>query len=255
MKALLFIAALLLALYVLAAIALYTLQRKFIFHPTPLFDHPHLEQTLELPDAPGQNLRLIVLNPGHERALIYFGGNAESVAGSAAELAQQFNEHTVYLVNYRGYGGSDGSPSEAALFADATAVFDHVAGTHQRVSAMGRSLGSGVVCWLATQRELAAVVLVTPFDSIVRIAQNLYPIFPVRWLLKDHFPSADFAPDIKMPVLVMIAADDRVIPLQSTQRLIDAFNQPVKQVMLEATGHNDIQQHEKYYAAIQEFLQ
>jgi pimeloyl-ACP methyl ester carboxylesterase len=255
MKAILSLLSLALGLYVLVALALYTLQRKFVFHPTPRIEHSWPEVSLARPDTPGQSINLIVLNPDMANALIYFGGNAESVAGSAAELSQQFAQHTVYLVNYPGYGGSDGSPGEQALFTDATLVFDHVASKHASVSALGRSLGSGVVCWLATQRKLARVVLVTPFDSILQIAKNRYPIFPVKWLLKDHFASVRYAPDINVPVLVVSASDDRVIPAASTERLIDAFVQPVESVVIKGAGHNDVHVYGDYYASIKNFIQ
>ena len=97
------------------------------------------------------------------------------------------------LMNYRGYGHSEGRPSEARLFGDAVRLYDWAASRAgvdaRRIVGMGRSLGSGVAIYLATQRTLAGLVLATPFDSITAVAQRHYPFLPVRWLLRHPFDS------------------------------------------------------------------
>lgn len=255
MKGLLIVVLLALLLYVAAAVLLYSLQRKFIFHPTPVVSHPFDERELIVSAGSDRlTLKLIVLNPGMPEALLYFGGNAESLAASAEPLAQQISGRTVYLAQYRGYAGSGGEPTQSALFADAVALYDEIAGQHTAVAALGRSLGSGVVCWLATQRPLASLVLVTPYDSILQLARDQYPLFPIAWMLKDPFESSRYAAQIEAPVLVMTAADDTVIPAQSTVRLIDAFGRPVSSREFTGSTHNDIQLQPGYYEMINEFL-
>ena len=239
-------------LYFTAALSLYLMQRKFIYYPTPVAAHPLSEIVIEAID--GTRLNVVVGNAGKNEAVIYFGGNAESNAHSAPDLVAQLSDKTIYSVNYRGYGGSDGTPTESNLFKDAEVIFDTIAATHSNVSVIGRSLGSGVASWLTSQRPVKQMVLITPFDSILNIAKKSYPVFPVGWLLKDKYQSIEYAPDIKIPVLVILAGRDRVIPSESSHRLIEAFSHPVKVSVLENSGHNDLQMDDRFYSLIKHFL-
>jgi pimeloyl-ACP methyl ester carboxylesterase len=176
-------------------------------------------------------------------ALIYFGGNAEDVGGNFAAFAAALPRHALYLVNYRGYGGSTGSPTEAALFADALAVHDYVAARHaRRVAVAGRSLGSGVAVYLARERPVSHLVLVTPFDSIENVARGHYPFLPVGLLLKDKFDSASRIAGVHAPALVVVAERDEVIPRARTDALVAKF--PAAQVRVEVVRgatHNDLE--------------
>ena len=239
-------------LYITAALSLYLMQRKFIYYPTPVVKHQLPEIVIEAMD--GARLNIVVGNAGKNEAVIYFGGNAESIANSAPDLAAHLSDKTIYLVNYRGYGGSDGTPTESNLFKDAEVIFDTIAATHSEVSVIGRSLGTGVACWLAAERPVKQMVLITPFDSMLNIAKKAYTVFPVSWLLKDKYRSIEYAPDIKIPVLVILAGRDRVIPADSSHRLIQAFSQAVEVSVLEYSDHNDIQMHNTFYSLIKHFL-
>jgi len=243
-------------LYLFAALAMYLLQRKLIYHPTPAIAHPYKERQVVVDT--NITLRVIEVNPGNSEAVIYFGGNAELVVGSASDLATALPDKTLYLVNYRGYGGSDGSPTETHLFDDAEKIFDAVAVMNhaqlQHISIIGRSLGSGVASYLASRKPVARLILITPFDSILRVAQSAYPVFPVRWLLKDRFESDNYAPLIKAPVLVLLAEHDAVIPSNSSQRLLQKLPDSTKSYTFNSTGHNDLQTHKGFYPAIYEFL-
>ena len=130
-------------------------------------------------------------------------------------------------VNYRGYGLSEGRPGEAALAADALAVYDLLAarwgrrpGAHRR---LWRSLGSGVAVQLAAKRPVRAVMLVSPFDSLRSIARKQYPIIPVSLLLKHPFDSLARAPGIEAPLLVLAGERDTLIPPALSRRLHDAW--------------------------------
>ncbi|MFC3194822.1 alpha/beta fold hydrolase [Marinicella sediminis] len=170
----------LLSAYLLLMLAVYLLQNRLIYHPPPTIEHPH--QTLQLTTAEA-TINAVQLNPQGERVLLYLGGNAEQVAYSASDFLHHLPNTRVLLMQYRGYGGSGGSPSEAALFADALALFDHLQGqTNHPVTVMGRSLGSGIATYVASQREVAQLILVTPFDSLRAVAAKLMPILPVNWM-------------------------------------------------------------------------
>jgi fermentation-respiration switch protein FrsA (DUF1100 family) len=190
-------------------------------------------------------------------ALIYFGGNAEEVSGLALE-AGELRGITFVLFNYRGYGRSEGDPSESALFSDAVAIYDLVASRPdvdpKRIVAMGRSLGSGVATYLATQRPLAAVVLVTPYDSMTAVARAKYPYVLVDLLLIHPFDSASRARTIDTPLLALVAGADTVIPPYHAQQLVKAWRGPVTAVVLEGSDHNDIELHARYWSTVRNFL-
>jgi len=188
-------------------------------------------------------------------ALLYFGGNAEDVAWNVPAFAAAFPARAVYLPNYRGYGGSAGAPSEAALFADALAVYDLAAARHAEVAVIGRSLGSAVAAHVAAARAVTGAALVTPFDSALNVARGMFPLFPVALLLKDHYDSAARAGDIAAPVLILIAGQDRVIPRRRTAALARAF--PAAQVTVRAfadANHHNIGEAAGYASALAEFF-
>ena len=163
------------------------------------------------------------------------------------------------LVNYRGYGLSGGHPTERALLADAVAIYDHFIGQPNvdpaRVVIIGRSLGSGVASYLASQRPASGVLLITPFDSITEVAQDFYPFLPVRLILGNLYDSAALAPKLTMPLRMIVAGRDEVIAARHSERLFTLWAGPKEQVTIASAGHNDLQGHREYWQAIQEFLQ
>lgn len=180
------------------------------------------------------------VNPGRRHALIYFGGNAESIQHMRGHLAEWVPGHSQYLLAYRGYGASEGRPEEALLFADALALYDHVAsepGT-ETISVIGRSLGSGVASYLASQRPVHRLVLITPFDSLAGVASHHYPWLPVNRLIKDRYDSDRHMADYRGPVLIVRAGRDRVIPEDSTARLAVALPVPPTLLVLPAADHD-----------------
>ena len=227
-------------------------QRQQIYHP---------EATWRVQQAPdfelvndGVRLRGWVVNPGREKALLYFGGNGERVEDSRETLAQWFPDRTIYLLPYRGYAASEGKPSEAALISDAQALFDQVARTQTHIAIVGRSLGSGVATQLAASRPAERLVLVTPFDSMVRVAAGYFPWLPVSALMRDRYESWRYVNDIHCPVLVIQAENDEVIPAARTRALVQAFKRPPLLQVVADAGHNDIQEHADYRVSMERFL-
>jgi pimeloyl-ACP methyl ester carboxylesterase len=203
----------------------------------------------------GADLKIWVVPRAGRRALVYFGGNAEDVAGSISALASALPSHSLYLVNYRGYGGSTGTPSEAALQVDAAAIFDHLHPRHPEISVMGRSLGSGVAVYLASIRDVRRLVLVTPFDSLVNVAREHFRYLPVKWLMRDRYESAGRASKVRARTLVLIAGADEVIPRARSEALVAAFpDSQVRSAVLARATHNSLDQMPQYLERIGEFL-
>jgi pimeloyl-ACP methyl ester carboxylesterase len=239
--------------YACVSLLLYLRQRSMIYYP-----HPEVSSTAAEPlwlENAGHRLKIWQTAPGRASGVLYFGGNAENVLHSLAELERLYPDSSLYLMNYRGYGGSSGSPSEEALLADAVALYDKVAFTHEDMVVMGRSLGTGVAVYLASQRRIRAMVLVSPYASMVALARHYYPLLPVTPLLKDRFESQLRAPQISVPVLALIAGRDEVIPAKISTGLVDSFIQGnLEKVVIEGAGHNTIQEYVEYHQAIQRFM-
>lgn len=238
-RTLMSLVALIVAVYLVLCAALFFFQRSLIYFPQPnAVNTADSRITLSMPDA---QVSVVTRERVGPRALIYFGGNAEDVSHNLPEFAEAFPKYAVYLLNYRGFGGSSGSPSEAAIAEDALALFDQVYASHPQISLIGRSLGSGVAVRLASQRPVQQLILVTPYNSLEEIAAQQYPWVPVKWLLKDRFESGKYAAHIRVPTLLLAASDDEVIPRASTQRLLENFPQGVAVLrVVPDSGHNSI---------------
>lgn len=196
------------------------------------------------------------IGPGRP-LIVYYGGNAEDVSLNFGDLGR-FNTRSFLFMNYRGYGRSDGRPSESALVDDALFILDHVLETEgidpAHVVLMGRSLGAGVAVQVAAKRKVGGVILVTPFDSLVNVARVHYPIFPVRFLLRHRFDSAALAPGITIPALFLTASNDRVVPVRLARKLEAVWAGPVTAVTVEGTDHNTIETSPVYWAAVNDYL-
>jgi hypothetical protein len=188
--------------------------------------------------------------------VIYFGGNAEEVSWLLDRI-DAFAGWTVALINYRGYGRSEGRPSQRALFADALAVYDRLVQRpdvdQRRIVAMGRSLGSGIAVHLASQRPLAGVILVSPFDSATAVARSHYPLLP-DWVLGSLYNSAAVAARIVVPLQMIVAEDDDVIPPVHSRRLYEVWGGTKQSVSIAGAGHNDLHLQAVYWRTILEFL-
>lgn len=242
----------LLMVYMGMGLFLYINQRDFLYFPTPELPTPYKQMTLQ---NDGESIKVIVLNQGHKNAILYFGGNAESMAQSSDNIAKQFPEFTVYLMDYRGFGGSTGEATEEGLYSDALKLYDTIKLKHKYISIGGRSLGSGIAIYVAAHREVSKLALITPYDSIINVAQGMYPIFPMSFLLHDKYDSVSRVKDIKAKTLIVIAQNDNVITREHTQNLIDAFKTAQLQVMtIKNRGHIDISSDAKYYKIMQKFI-
>jgi pimeloyl-ACP methyl ester carboxylesterase len=231
--------------YLLLCAVLFVFQRALIYYPQPrAIDTPESLLTLSVADA-----QVLVTVRPHDgsKALIYFGGNAEDVSRSLPGFSQAFADHAIYLLHYRGYGGSTGSPSEEAIQRDAMTLFDYVYNSHPDIAVIGRSLGSGVAVRLASQRPASRLILITPYNSLEDLAARQFPWFPVTWLLQDKFESWKYAAHITVPTLLVAAEHDEVIPRASTDQLYTHFAKGVASLqVIPDTGHNSISESPNY---------
>ncbi len=227
-------------------------QRNMMYFPTAE-NRAELTEVLWLQSG-GERLKIWKLNGG-DPAIIYFGGNAEAVEYNIDDFQHLMSDYTVYLVNYRGYGGSSGKPTEQGLFEDALNLYDLIAAQHSAISVIGRSLGSGVAVHLAAQRDIDRLVLITPYDSMVNLAQSIYPIFPVRWLLHDRYDSLAHAQSITSRTQMLIAESDRIVPRKHSINLATALQHTQPEIsVITGTDHNSISVSIDYRRRLAAFL-
>ena len=239
--------------YLLGMSLLYFLQRSLLYQPVS--GVADIQREAISFDNDGLKLHGWRLNKGQSRAFIYFGGNSETISDNILQFEALFKDYTIYLINYRGYGKSEGKPTEAGLFSDALAIYDQIKASHPSISLFGRSLGSGVAVYLATKRQIDQLFLLTPYDSIAAVAQAHYRFFPVKYLIKDRFDSIQYAPKVTAPVLIITAEFDRVVPIKHSEILRDRLtNTKVIYRMIPGAAHNTVTDFPGYSKEIKRFI-
>ena len=245
-------------------VLMYLMQDQLVFFPQRLPEAHRESIARRLPDTEsvfidgGEGVRLHAWHrkaPAGAPLVIYFGGNAEEVSWMLEEVSRRAPGTEWLLVDYRGYGASGGAPTEAALVADALRWHDRFAKERKTIYAFGRSLGSGVAVQLAAERELAGVILVAPFDSLVEVGKRHYWYLPVGLLLRHRFDSVGRAPRVKAPLLCLVAPRDEIIPVAHSKRLFDAWAGPKRWVDLDGAAHNNTDDAPAFWQSIRAFLE
>jgi dipeptidyl aminopeptidase/acylaminoacyl peptidase len=208
-------------------------QRRLLFNPKVKREvarprsSGHRTRPIVLHTADGTKLSGWLMTPavvGPHPAVLYFGGRSEEVSWIARDAGKMFPGMAVLAVNYRGYGDSLGDPAEQHLIDDGRMLYDWLAQrSHvdpKRIAVVGRSLGSGVAVQIAMARTAQSVVLITPYDSIVAIAKRRFRAVPVEYVLRHRFESVKYASALKVPIFVLRAASDDVVPHSHTDLLV-----------------------------------
>ncbi len=209
-------------IYLLFGLLIYSMQDLLIF-PTVKYNITTAEKTITIKNK-GVELKGWVINKEKENAIIYFGGNHEGVGRNIELFKKLFPNYAVYLIDYRGYGNSTGRPSEQNLYDDALHIYDLISKNHKTISLIGRSLGSAVAIYLASQRYILNIALITPFDSVENLVKNTYFMYPTSLMLKHKFESLKNIKKIKAKTLVIIATNDKIVPIERTNKLIANFD-------------------------------
>ena len=239
--------------YVICCIWIYFGQRSLLYFPQP--SDMFVDATKVSFTNNGIELRGWIVNPKQDKALIYYGGNAEGIEQNISFFQNILPNYSVYLIPYRGYGESMGKPTESGLYSDALHIYDQLVTQHTKISLLGRSLGSGIATYVAARRNIENLILVTPYDSIENVAKGVYWMFPIPLLLKDKYNSLGQVAQIKILPLILMAEYDQVIPRKHSENLISAFGKQQQSVIIKEAGHNDISDHPEYANAIYQYLQ
>ena len=235
------------AIYLLALAALAFGQRKLLYFPyarevAPASIGLPKAETLYLQTDDGERLLAWFIAPSPGRPLIlYFHGNANGLADRGERFqALTASGNGLLAVEYRGYPGSTGSPSERGLLSDGEAGYLKALALGvppARIVAMGESLGSGVAVDLAARHRVGALVLDSPYSSIVDVAAARYWMFPVRLLMRDPFHSDEKIGGVAAPALIVHGTADATIPIRFAEKLFALAKEPKEFVRVEGAAH------------------
>lgn len=221
---------------------------------------PRRAERLSVATADGNTLHGIYM-PADEQdptrtVILGFGGNGWNGQDVAEYLHDLYPAADVVAFHYRGYPPSTGSPSGAALVADAPLIYDAaVARTKpKRVIAVGFSIGTGVAAQLSASRKLDGVILVTPFDSLKAVAQAMFPWIPIGPFFEHEIDAASPLRQSSTPVAIIAAEHDNVVPRARTDALRGAAPNLVFDLTIPGAGHNDIYARSDFQAAMHEAL-
>lgn len=192
--------------------------------------------------------------------LLFFHGNAGNISHRLHSL-EHFHRLglSVLIIDYRGYGNSEGSPSEEGTALDARAAWNWLVEDKtiapDDIVVFGRSLGSAVAAELAREVSPGAIILESSFRSVPDMAQRLYPFLPARWLARFNYATEDYVRDIRAPVLVIHSREDEIIPFEEGQAVYAAANDPKKMLEI-GGGHNTgfVEYEHSYLEGIRSFL-
>lgn len=182
--------------------------------------------------------------PGEStRTLLYFHGNAGNISHRLHSI-RQFHDLglSVFIVDYRGYGQSEGSPGEDGLYRDAAAAWQYLTEVRgiprANIVVFGRSLGGSVASWLAAEQSPGALILDSSFTSVPDVGQEAYPWLPVKLLSRFRHATVEHVTKANCPVLIVHSQDDEIIPFHHGEAIFSAANEPKVFLALRG-GHND----------------
>lgn len=231
------------------SVILYIFQERLIYFPSPGLS--------VIPDTVGLNYESIELTtsdglkisgwyvPAEEAqgVVLFLHGNAGNISHRLVTL-EMLNRLglSALIIDYRGYGNSEGSPTEQGTYIDAETAWNYltVKRGHKpdKIIIFGRSLGGAIAAWLAGRVSPAGVILESSFTSIENLAKKYYPLIPVSLLTRIHYPTIDFMPAIKSPVLIIHSREDEMVPFSHAKELYEAAGEQ-REIQEISGGHNE----------------
>jgi uncharacterized protein len=238
------------AIYLVGVAVLYFKQREMLFPIPPVgrtapaaAGLPEAEEHI-LTSADGEKVIVWHVPPKPGRPVVlFFPGNGDFLAGRVSRFRAVTSDGTgLIALSYRGYAGSTGSPSEAGLLQDAAAAYAFTAERYSadRIVVWGFSLGTGVAVAIASEHALAKLILEAPYTSTVEVAASLFPIVPVRLLMRDPFHSDRRIARVDVPLLIMHGDADPAIDIRFGMRLFALAHEPKQFVRFAGGGHENL---------------
>jgi len=238
-----------LCLYAALATMVYFAQRSLMYFPDKAHVTPAeagLPEAAEMPLTASDGVQVVawhVAPRDNKPVIVYFHGNGGSLRFRAPRFRKLIDAGIGLVgLEYRGYGGSAGSPSEQGLIDDGQAAYRFAAAHYpaQQLVLWGESLGAGVAVAVAAEQPVGRVILEAPFTSAVALGAQHYWYLPVRLLMKDQFHSDSRIGKITAPLMIMHGVHDRTVPYTMSEQLFDLANKPKHLVRFLDGGHDDL---------------
>ncbi|NLH42165.1 MAG: alpha/beta hydrolase [Planctomycetes bacterium] len=235
--------------YAAMGLVLFVMQPRLVYRPTRDVAFTPAQRDLPYEDAVFRSCDGVKLAgwyvpaEGARFTVLFCHGNAGNVMHTM-DAASQFHEMGLncLVFDYRGYGDSEGTPTEVGTYLDARAAFDWLTQTKgvpaERIIVCGRSLGGAIAARVAAEVQPAALALEGAFTSYADIGAHFYPYMPVRLFARYRYNTREFVRQVRCPVLVVHSRDDQVVPAVFGDRLFQAAAEP-KQFAEIAGGHTD----------------
>lgn len=266
MSGLLWTVLLLLAIYLGLVGLVYLVQDRLVYFPQSTLSATPADYGLQYEDVNFEAGDDVTLHgwyvPADESrfTLLFFHGNGGNLSGRLETIALFHSMGLdIFIIDYRGYGRSEGAPSEEGTYRDAEAAWDYLVSERDlspdSIVVMGRSLGGAIAAWLAGRKRPRALILESTFSSGVELARAAYPFFPVEMMLKHRYPTTEHIRDLDIPKLFAHSPEDDVVPYELGRKLYHEASGP--KTFLEMRGrHNNAFQvtGKRYRQAIEEFL-
>lgn len=234
--------------YILIALSLYFFQTQYIYHPTSEFYATPEQRGMPFegvlfPTEDGLNLHgWFIPAPQAQATLLFFHGNAGNISHRLESLAI-FHELglNIFIFDYRGYGYSEGKPSEEGTYQDALAAWRYLTESRhlspEQIIMFGRSLGGAIAAWLAARRQPRGIILESAFTSVPDLAGEIFPFLPTRLLSRFQYNTRAEIARLHCPVLLIHSPDDDIIPYHHSQTLLQAAPDPKFFLQIKG-GHN-----------------
>jgi len=238
--------------YVALSIYVYFMQSDLIFYPNMpgrnLVSTPEniglIYQDVEF--VTEDNIKLhgwFIPNENAKGTVLFFHGNAGNISHRLDSIAIFHRlELNVFIIDYRGYGQSEGKITEKGTYRDAEAAWNYLSHTQgiseKQIIIFGRSLGASIASWLASKHAPAALIIESGFTSVPSMGQRLYPFLPIRWFTHYKYDTKQYVKNISCPVLVAHSKNDDIIPYDEGREIFEAAPEP-KQFLEMQGGHND----------------
>ncbi|CUI17537.1 conserved putative membrane protein [Candidatus Protochlamydia naegleriophila] len=241
-----------LSCYIMLLLGLFLKQRELLYFPSQLLPSPAEAGVAEMRVVSLKTSDGLTLKAWYRRAqtagyptILYLHGNAGHIGNRGRSVKPFLNEgYGVLLVTYRGYSQNPGEPYEEGFYRDGRAALkflNDLGIDDQHIILYGESIGTAVAIQLASEYQVAALILQSPFSSLADVAQFHYPYLPVRWLLKDRFDSIQKITRIQAPTLAIYAENDEIIPPSLSKQLIGMLKTNKQILSIPNVAHNDLE--------------
>lgn len=241
-------------IYLFVVIGMYFMQRNVMYYPVNVEVSPKNWGVPEMQVVKFTTEDGLELSAWYRPArpnkptILYLHGNGAHI-GLRGPLVKPYLDQGlgVLLVTYRGYSGNPGKPTETGLYRDANAAYKFLRQQNvapECIVLYGESLGTAVAVNLASNHKVGALVLQSALSSGVDVAKHHYPFLPVNWLLKDRYDAIQLIQSIHRPMLFLHGVNDKIVPMEISQKLFKQANPPKQYLQYPGYGHNDLDSQE-----------